>query len=225
MGDRWSSRLSEYVDDELETSERLELERHLAECEPCRRAVAELTDVMHRARALEDHAPARDLWPDIHDRIRGDMVVPLASRRAVRETRRFALSMPQLAAAGVALVMAGAAGMWWLSPERAAPVSSTIDGGEPGFVAPAAATVGEPDVSTVIAGLQQVLSEHRGQLDSATVRVLEENLATIDRAIDEARAALRTDPANRYLNAHLAATLRMKVHLLNRAATLVSAAG
>ena len=59
---------------------------------------------------------------------------------------------------------------------------------------------------------------------STTVRVLEENLAIIDRAIADARTALEQDPASRYLNGHLGRTLRRKVDLLQRAATLVTAA-
>ena len=76
----------------------------------------------------------------------------------------------------------------------------------------------------VIDELQLALRDHRAQLDTTTVRVLEENLATIDRAIAEAQEALAADPANHYLNAHLAATLRTKVRLLNRATALISAA-
>jgi len=212
-------------DDELDATERRELDAHLVVCEECRRAVDELTEVMSRARALEDRAPSRDLWPDIHDRLRSHKVASLAERRRVRGSRRVALSMPQLAAAGLALVMVGAAGMWWLSPRPAPGADSSTIGVEFGLIAPAAATIADPDVSSIIDELQHVLSEHRAQLDSATVRVLEENLATIDRAVEEARVALLADPANRYLNEHLAATLRMKVQLLNRAATLISAAG
>jgi predicted O-linked N-acetylglucosamine transferase (SPINDLY family) len=75
-----------------------------------------------------------------------------------------------------------------------------------------------------VTDLQRMLNERRDQLDSATIRVLEENLAAIDQAIAEARAALSEDPSNSYLNQHLATTMWRKVHLLQRAATLTGGA-
>ena len=68
-----------------------------------------------------------------------------------------------------------------------------------------------------IAELGTALRLDGDRLDTATVRVLEENLAIIDRAIAEARTALEQDPASRYLNGHLGRTLRRKVDLLQRA--------
>jgi hypothetical protein len=65
--------------------------------------------------------------------------------------------------------------------------------------------------------------EGRGLLDTATVRVLEQNLALIDEAIAQARRAVAADSANVYLNTHLAETMRRKIHLLRQAAALVSA--
>jgi len=53
--------------------------------------------------------------------------------------------------------------------------------------------------------------------------VLEESLATIDRALERSRTALAADPANPYLNAHLQETMRRKVELLRQAAALVAA--
>ena len=52
--------------------------------------------------------------------------------------------------------------------------------------------------------------------------VLEENLALIDRAIDEARQALETDPASTYVSRHLMQTRRAKLDLLRHAAALTT---
>ncbi len=72
--------------------------------------------------------------------------------------------------------------------------------------------------------LERALAARRDQLDTATVRVLEENLGIIDQAISEARAALAEDPANAYLNAHLAATMWRKVHFLQKMAAVANQA-
>ena len=61
------------------------------------------------------------------------------------------------------------------------------------------------------------------RLDTATVRVLEQNLTLIDRAIAEASRAVAADSANVYLNTHLAETMRRKVDLLRQAVALVAA--
>jgi len=75
--------------------------------------------------------------------------------------------------------------------------------------------------ATAVADLERVLASGRGQLDTTTIRVIEQNLAAIDRAIGQAQRALDADPANLYLNTHLAETMRRKLELLRQAAALV----
>jgi len=55
------------------------------------------------------------------------------------------------------------------------------------------------------------------------VRIVRKNLAIIDRAIADARIALRNDPGNAYLNLHLADTMRRKVELLRRVNDMAAA--
>ena len=79
----------------------------------------------------------------------------------------------------------------------------------------------DPRYDEAIADLEQTLQAGRGNLDPATVRILEANLATIDKAIAECREALDADPANVYLNNHLAEARQRKLALLRRATALV----
>ena len=65
MSDRWTDRLSEYLDGELQPEEREDLQAHLFTCAACARTLAELRRVVERARALPDREPPRDLWPVI----------------------------------------------------------------------------------------------------------------------------------------------------------------
>ena len=76
-----------------------------------------------------------------------------------------------------------------------------------------------------VADLEKILVEQRDALDPRTVVVIERNLAVIDEAIRQARAALDADPANTFLNSHLADARRRKLDLLRRATTLSSGAG
>lgn len=205
MTDRWTDRLSEYIDGELAPAERTALEAHLAGCDECRDTLAGLRRVVTRARALEDRPPASDLWAGVAARI--------GSRRP---QRRFSFSLPQLAAAGIALAALSSAAGWVLHPGTQPAPTAT----QPAIPVHAAAA-GSYDAA--VADLERVLAEGRGRLDSTTVRVLEQNLATIDRAISQAQRAVAADSANLYLNSHLAATMRRKLELLRQAAALVAA--
>jgi hypothetical protein len=120
-------------------------------------------------------------------------------------------------------MLIGAGGAWVaLSPGMRGATTVAEQGALPddGLLAVAVARQG---YDAAVAQLQEIIEERRAELDSVTVRVIEENLAAIDRAIDEARDALAADPANGYLSQHLAATMRRKVDLLRRAATTASA--
>ena len=63
--------LSEYVDGDLESSQRIGVEEHLECCAPCRAEVAALRELVDSARALRrDVQPERDLWPQIEGSLR-----------------------------------------------------------------------------------------------------------------------------------------------------------
>ena len=218
MKDQWTERLSEYLDGDLTPAEHAGLEAHLVACDVCRMTLDELRRVVARAQALDDRPPATDLWPGIAQHIG---VVSLAARRA---RRRLSFTLPQLAAAAVVLALLSAGSARLLSRNGSTPPPGgsaqqttsvwTVDGMPPVFDARTAASV---------AALEQTLARNRGRLDTATVRVIEKNLGIIDRAIRDAQSALAADPANAYLNQHLAQETRRKLELLRQAAVLASA--
>ena len=112
-------------------------------------------------------------------------------------------------------------GAWWALRGRPAATPGTALAPQGPIASqpaplPGAATVGLAQYDMAIADLERVLADRRAELDSSTVRVVERNLAAIDRAIADARAALAADPANPYLNDHLANTMRRKMGLLRR---------
>ena len=217
MSDTWTGRLSEYLDEELSVPEQRALEAHLEECAGCRKALEELRLVTDRAAALQDRPPAENLWSGIAQRI------GTAQPKRRRTRRRVSFSLPLLAAAGLALILIGAGGVWVaLSPGMQGARAVAEQGALPGDGSLAVA-VARQGYDAAVAQLEEIIYERRAELDSVTVRVIEENLAAIDRAIDEARDALAADPANGYLSQHLAATMRRKVDLLRRAATTASA--
>lgn len=223
MTDQWTDRLSEYLDGELTEPESRELEAHLAGCEPCRGVLAELEQVVARARRLEDRRPTRDLWPAIASGIGSAAPASGPQDRLGRRLLwgRLALSVPQLAAAGVALALVSG-GTAWLVARRNVPAPVASQQADPAAVIPVAG-VGEGAYQTAVRDLERVLAEGRDRLDTATVRVLEGSLRAIDVAILEARRALAGDPGSAYLNHHLAETMRRKLDLMRRAAALAMA--
>jgi anti-sigma factor RsiW len=219
MSDQWTDRLSEYLDGELKGSERALLEAHLERCEDCQETLAGLRRVLRRARSLEDRPPATDLWAGIAERIGAPRSVSVTPIR-----RRFTFSFPQLLAAGIALAVLSAGGAWMLHPV-VRPVAVQPMPSVPAdlTVTPVGAPGASRSYDAAVNDLERILAEGRGRLDTATVRVLEQNLRLIDRAIADARRAVAADSANVYLNTHLAETMRRKVDLLRQAAALVAA--
>ena len=241
MTDHVADELSAYVDDELGPAERARVERHAAACPECAGELEALRQVAARARALPDREPAAAtadrLWAGIAAAARfperpetlaaADAVVTRqAAPIATRRRRTITFSIPQLVAAGLALALLSGGVAWQVLRQRArTPViaQGPAEGARPAADLVAAAAVAPVDFATpqytaAVGELERVLRENRGRLEPATVEAIEQSLATIDRAIGQARAALARDPGNAYLNDHLAATMARKLELLRDAA-------
>ncbi|MFN2572798.1 MAG: anti-sigma factor [Gemmatimonadales bacterium] len=222
MNDQWTNRLSDYLDGELDTNERDALEAHLATCGSCYATLAELRQVVARAKTLTDAGPETDLWPSIATRIRHEHA-PAVHGRPVR--RRFSFSVPQLLAACIALVLLSGGGAWMALDSRGHQSRNSARGMTPTpseFRNAVSEKRWKVQSDMAIAELQDALTDNEGKLDTATVRIVRQNLAVIDRAIGQAQHALKRDPGNSYLNIHLANTMRQKIELLRRANALAS---
>jgi len=145
---------------------------------------------------LEEHVPPPRVWTSI------------AAAIEVRP-RRVYMPAPFAIAASLVLLIATAA--WFSSkhpfgteaPQQAR--NSTEDGSLPRP---------EAQYEQAIAGLQQLANAQNGALDTDTRAVLQQNLAAIDRAIDESRAALADEPASALAQESLLDALDTKVALL-----------
>jgi hypothetical protein len=218
--DAFTERLSDYIDGELDPAERRTVEQHLAGCETCRTALDELTGVVARAAALTDTPPDADLWPGVATRINAPPKTPR------RFSFTFSFTLPQLAAAVLAVMVLSAAAIWMarLGGDRTdfPPLGARGSGrgdGEPSVqIRPA--DFADTAYDQAVADLHETLRAERTRLDAQTLRVIEANLEAIDAAIEQCREALASDPANVYLNSHLADAKRRKLALLRRASAL-----
>ena len=171
----------------------------------------------------KDELPSRDLWSGISQRIEAQ---PATTRRGVTFT------LPQLAMAA-SLLIAVASGFTWMVARP--PADSAANNGPviQAYGVPEEETSGQivqanfadAQFNAAVSDLEQILRDERDRLDPRTVLIIERNLKAIDAAINEARMALNDDPANPYLNSHLADARRRKLDLLRTATTLASAGG
>jgi len=226
MHDEWVDRLSEYLDGELSVRDQAAIEEHMVTCDVCRVTLGELRAVIDAARSVDHAPPARDLWPAIAAAIE----VPPAgagARFRPRGHRRISFTVPQLAAAAVVLMALSGGAVWYLSNgagRSPAPIAGTLvqsaSSAPTEAVLVATAPAPDPTFEATVAQLEQTLEQRRAELDPTTVDVVERSLETIDRAIEDARAALGTDPGNPYLRNQLESTMRRKIDVLRRASAI-----
>jgi hypothetical protein len=172
--------------------------------------------VVARAQALEDRPPQADLWPG----------VAAAIGATPSPRRRLSFSIPQLLATGIALMLVSGGAVAVALGRHPGVPSATIRGPRFGDTAtPGVLPVADRGggYEAAIRELESELAAGRGKLDTTTVRVVEEKLQLVDRAIVEAERALAADPANTYLTSHLTETRLRKLDLLRRATALTRA--
>jgi tetratricopeptide (TPR) repeat protein len=233
MTDPWTDRLSEYLDDELTTRERRQLEAHLETCQACERVLADLQVVVSRAATINHRPPEHDLWPAIQARLE-ERTAPVPFWRAWlgSGSPRFNLTFAQLSVAALALVLVAAGATWMIRGRLVTPGSQVATTGgastapsaapEPGSDGASIvfANFADPQYDAAVADLQKALENGRDRLDPRTIEIVEKNLKIIDQAIDQAREALKADPANTYLNSYVADARRRKLALLREATDL-----
>ncbi|HEU4698754.1 MAG TPA: hypothetical protein VFS40_06205 [Gemmatimonadales bacterium] len=156
-------------------------------------------------RSLE---PPHDLWPAIADRLGPPAAAATTRGASAFLARRW--STAAALAAGLALAALSSGATAWLLRRSEGAVAA----------APAGLAPGEAAYQRTAAELARVLAARRGELAPATAATLARNLAIIDQAIAESRAALAHDPGNDDLVALLYASYEQKVALLRQAIDL-----
>lgn len=231
--DDFEAALPAWLDGTLTSEDHATVEAHRDGCARCAALVADLHQLMSDARALPELTPSRDLWPDIAARIAPRVIewpagtstdAPMGPRDAL-PARGGAPSWRRWAAAAALVVVS--VGGTYLAMQS--PVTSRSGGrlvvegpGQPRPPRPIA--VSHPSASETLSGeleeLERALAQREPELDPKTAAVIRRSLATIDRAIADARAALDADSSNVLLDRQLTRVLGKKVELMRRAALL-----
>lgn len=219
MSEHPTERLSAYIDGELTADERTSVEQHLDICADCQGVLADLRGIVVRARSLEDRPPEHDLWTGIAARLEEQpVVVALETHRA---RRRLSFTLPQMAAAAVALIVLSVSATWWA---RSGAERGT-DGGPPvAAVQPDAATPTQPaslEYDTAVTDFEELLAMYGDRLDPQTVATVEANLAAMDEAIDEIVKALDADPGSTQLYNYLTSARQRKLDVMRQATSII----
>ncbi len=191
-------------------------EEHLAGCERCQALVADFTSIRRTASVLEDYVPPPRLWARIASSIEEEQGQRWW-QRSLGNT--FSAWVPVAVAASLALLIAGATWIAWRDAPVEAPQQAT-DAPSDSTAVPA-----EQHYDEAIADLQQLAESQNAGLDPQTRAVLKQNLAVIDRAISESRAALADEPASALAQESLLDALDTKIVLLQDTVALAGDRG
>ena len=204
--------LSGFVDGTLSALARAEVDAHLAVCRECRAVVDDLRRVQSAVRELPLLEPPRDAWPRIERALRASG----ASHRPAR--------WPWLAAAAaIVFVALGGAKLadTWRHPAALTDVASATDVATAQSVE-AELRQAEQHYQKAIAGLEQIANAEKGSLDPQVAATLEKNLAVVDQAISESRAALKTQPTSEPAQTSLLESFKAKIALLQDTVALIN---
>jgi anti-sigma factor RsiW len=204
--------LNDYADGTLSGSQQRVVGVHLSGCSSCSDVVDNLRRVRTAVRQLPPISPPRQVWTRIERSLRASG----ATRRAARW---------QWLAAAAALIVAVLGGMKLSDLRRpSSPVTApavTADAPTAQSIA-AELQQAEQHYQNAIAGLERIANSEKGSLDPQIASTLEKNLAVVDQAISESRAALKAQPSSEPAQASLLESFRAKIDLLQDTVALVN---
>jgi anti-sigma factor RsiW len=206
--------LNDYVDDALPAQERTTVESHLATCAACREIVAGLRSVIAAASALKPVDPPSRTWARIERELRFGLVGTRAAW------------WPWLAAAAALALALGTtfgglrlAGVW---PKPPAPGVAAVVPASDAEAIQAELSLAMQHYQNAVAGLERIASDGKGSLDPQTAATLEKNLAVVDQAISESRAALKAQPDSEPAQQSLLESFKSKIALLQDTVALIN---
>jgi hypothetical protein len=219
--------IHDYVDDALDAVARAAVDRHLDACAACRLLVDDLREIRRVAASLELREPPARAWSRIERAIR---LEPAANRSAARGAGgRSSFARYGWLAAAAALAIATGVGLRFYATTRpSSPAASSADGAASASANAATQSVeaelreAESHYEKAIKGLEQITSSEQNTLDPGTAATLQKNLAVIDQAISESRAALHVQPDSEPAQQSLLESFKTKVALLQDTVALIN---
>ena len=202
--------LNRYVDGELDRGETEVLEEHIASCSRCREALGQLRALVEQAgSAAPVISPGRDLWPSIRNRIEADTAGPTVSRRETGRPEWTVRALVPMAAA-ILLVITSVITLRLFSDGLDSLERFTSEWNQ-GLATLAAM---EQQYVGVTEDLFYSISGYGEKLPETAREAIEQNLAIIETAIADSRAAALDNPSDAELQSLLSTVYRQKMELL-----------
>lgn len=199
--------LSDAVDGTLDVERHAQIDAHCRTCASCRELLDDLTEIRAAAATLVRHAPSPDVWRAIAAK--------------VGQPTKVASIWPQLAAAAALVVVLGTAAWFAIGTARREGGNGTAS--ELVRSAASELQLAEQHYLNAITALEQLTVGRDTTLDPAIAAEIAQSLQSIDRAIDDSRRALKSDPSSFVAQTSLLEALRMKVALLQETVSLMNA--
>jgi len=207
--------LGDSVEGTLDAQRQAQLDGHCRGCAACRELLNDLMEIRAAAATLDRRTPSPELWSAI-----AASVVAGPPAYAASPLWRVRLAWPQLAAAAALMIMLGA-GVWFAARGQ----RSANQSGSSELVRSAASELqlAEQHYENAITALEQLTVAKDNALDPSVAAEIAQSLQSIDRAIDDSRAALKSEPNSFIAQTSLLEALRMKVALLQETVSLMNA--
>jgi len=206
--------LSDYIDGALELGEQVSIERHLADCEPCRAMRDDLLQIVHFSHQLPLQAPASSLWP----RIQSDITElrPRLWDRPIRWWARirsfnFNLSVPQMIAGAAMLVIVISIGV--IVSRRDTPTVNSDNATRLSQATPLS-NADLQQLEKQISTLSDSVAQRKESWDPELRIAFERNLFYVDQTLVECRHQLNDNPADDVSQELMLNAYREKVRLL-----------
>ena len=211
--------ISDYIDGLLELGEQVKIERHLADCEPCRAVRDDLLQIVHFSQKLPERTPSSSLWARIQSDIAEKQPSGFFARAGVRwvqlRNRHFNLSIPQLVASAAALAII----------ISVAVIIARRDSSQSQIAAANAAQVdpnemhrlSNPDLQQLeqqISQLSETVEQRKSGWNSELRAAFERNMYYVNQSLAECKHQLNDDPSDDVSQELMLNAYREKVRLL-----------
>ena len=209
--------LSEYIDGALELGEEVNVERHLADCEPCRAVRDDLLQIVHFSQRLPLQSPSAGLWSQIQAGL--EELKPGAWSRPLRWWTRigafnFNVTVPQTIAAAAALAILVSIAVIESKRDNRPPVEiATASLITPTDITP----LSKADLQQLenqIGVMSQTVEQRKNSWDPEVRNAFERNLLYVDQSLIECRHQLKDNPADDVSQELMLNAYREKVRLL-----------
>lgn len=211
--------LADAVEGTLAAGLQTQLDAHCRGCAACRELLNDLKEIRAAAATLDRYTPSPDVWHAIAAQV--ERTAPAASLSWRNKPAALWSRVSTMAAAAALILMLGAAAWLARGTNRSSPRDETASN----LVRSAASELqlAEQHYANAITALEQLTVDRDNALDPAVAAEIAQSLASIDRAIDDSRAALKSDPNSFVAQTSLLEALRMKVALLQETVSLMNA--